>query len=131
MDYEAETDGIEVRVRPDYVEERSNPREDLYFWAYSVTITNHSSQTVQLLARHWIITDARGQREEVQGPGVVGEQPILEPGQSFNYTSGCPLTTPSGIMAGTYEMIDGTGRTFPVVVPAFSLDQPGTNRTLN
>lgn len=131
MDYQATTNGIEVRVQPAFLEERSNPREGLYFWSYTVAITNHSDLSVQLLARHWIITDAHGHREEVQGPGVVGEQPLLEPGDSFTYTSGCPLTTASGIMAGTYEMIGADGRKFNVEIPAFSLDAPGTNRTLN
>jgi ApaG protein len=122
--YEQETDGIKVSVEPIYLEDQSQPSEDHYVWAYQVTIENRSPQTVQLLNRHWRITDAQGRTEEVRGPGVVGEQPVLRPGESFEYTSGTPLSTPSGIMLGSYEMEAEDGSAFDVAIPAFSLDSP-------
>ena len=103
----------------------------MFFWIYTIEITNLGRQTVQLTARHWIITDGNGVVEEVQGPGVVGEQPVIPPGESFRYTSGCPLTTPSGIMVGSYQMLDEAGRPFEVNIPAFSLDSPFAKRVLN
>lgn len=129
--YRALTDDIEVRVEPSYLAERSEPESSRFFWAYVVEIANHKAIAVQLVSRHWIITDADGRREEVKGKGVVGEQPILAPGGTFRYVSGCPLTTPSGIMAGTYRMIDETGKGFDVAIPAFSLDSPTTRKVLN
>ena len=102
--YEAVTRDIRVRVTPQYLEEESSPDEGHFFWAYTIEITNEGSETVQLRSRHWRITDADGRTEEVRGPGVVGETPVLEPGASFRYTSGCPLATPSGIMVGSYQM---------------------------
>ena len=122
--YEQETDGIKVSVQPIFLEDQSKPSEDHYVWAYQVTIENFSSKTVQLLNRHWRITDAMGRTEEVSGPGVVGEQPVLKPGESFEYTSGTPLSTPSGIMNGTYQMEGEDGSAFDVMIPAFSLDSP-------
>src|SRR5262245_25024016 len=122
--YEAVTDGIRVRVTPQYLEEESTPDEGRYFWAYTIEIVNEGERTVQLQRRHWRITDANGRLEEVEGPGVVGETPVLEPGASFRYTSGCPLTTPSGIMMGTYQMTTEAGERFDVAIPAFSLDSP-------
>ena len=101
-----------------------SPDENRYVWAYTVTISNEGGDRVQLLNRHWRITDAAGQQQEVRGPGVVGEQPVLEPGQSFEYTSGCPLTTPSGFMVGAYEMTREDGSRFQVRIPMFSLDSP-------
>ncbi len=122
--YNAVTRDVHVTVMPEYLPQRSDPQAGLYFWMYTVEIANHGARRVQLLRRHWIITDARGLTEEVRGPGVVGEQPMLDPGQSFRYTSGCPLKSPSGMMRGTYQMVDGEGEVFEVEIPAFSLDSP-------
>ena len=129
--YVAETKAIKVSVKPTFLEDQSSPSDDHYVWAYNVRIENGGEKTVQLLNRHWKITDARGRLQEVRGRGVVGEQPVLKPGQSFEYTSGVPLSTPSGIMFGTYEMDDGGGETFQVTVPAFSLDSPHQARQLH
>jgi ApaG protein len=122
--YEAITDGIKVTVRSVFLEDQSQPEQNHYVWAYHVRIENLGERTVQLLNRHWRITDAAGRTQEVRGPGVVGEQPILKTGEIFEYTSGTPLATPSGMMAGTYEMEDREGRLIEVEVPAFSLDSP-------
>jgi len=129
--YEAETDGIVVRVRPSYLAGQSDPESGRWVWAYQVEIENRGAAAVQLVARHWIITDARGQTEDVRGPGVVGEQPTIPPGDSYSYTSGCPLGTASGSMAGSYSMTDTEGRSFEAVIPPFSLDVPGERRVLN
>lgn len=129
--YEAITEGIRVRVEPNYQEDQSSPDESYFFWAYTVAISNDGEKPVELRARYWQITDAQGLREEVRGPGVVGLTPRIEPGETFTYTSGCPLRTPSGIMVGSYEMVDGEGRTFDVAIPAFSLDSPFSVPTLN
>jgi len=125
------TDSITVTVRPTFVEEQSSPSDDKYVWAYKVRIENRGRDTVQLLNRHWKITDARGKLEEVRGPGVVGEQPVLKPGESFEYTSGCPLRTPTGFMVGTYEMARPDGSRFEVRIPMFSLDSPHTQRRIH
>jgi ApaG protein len=122
--YSATTNGVRVTVRPDYDYERSDPAEHRYFWTYSIEILNVGDRTVKLTHRQWRITDANGKREDIRGPGVVGETPTLRPGQSYRYTSGCPLTTPSGIMAGAYLMVDEDGSAFDVTVPTFSLDSP-------
>jgi ApaG protein len=129
--YRAVTRNIEVNVEPIYLQEQSDPAENRYVWAYRVTIANHSAGWVKLLSRYWHITDGRGRVEEVRGPGVVGEQPELNPGDSYQYMSGCPLTTPSGIMVGTYTMRDAAGQTFEIDIPAFSLDMPGGRRSVN
>jgi ApaG protein len=129
--YTATTRDITVRVEPKFLDEQSDPATDQYFWLYSITIENGGAETVQLLNRHWIITNALGHVEEVQGPGVVGEQPVLGPGERFEYTSGCPLKTPSGIMAGTYEMAGTDGPLFEIEIPAFSLDSPFQPRQMN
>lgn len=129
--YEATTRGIRVRVTPAYVEDRSTPAESYFFWAYTVEIDNLGQETVQLKSRFWRIVDSSGHMEEVKGAGVVGQTPVIEPGQSFSYTSGCPLKTPSGIMSGSYQMIDSSGRLFDIAVPAFSLDSPYAVRSLN
>jgi ApaG protein len=129
--YEAETRGIIVRVRPQYLPEQSEPEARRWVWAYAIEIVNASAETVQLISRHWIITDALGHVEEVQGPGVVGEQPTLRPGEAFTYASGCPLTTPSGSMVGTYRMVGDGGERFDIAIPAFSLDLPGARRVVN
>ncbi len=122
--YSETTHSIRVTVKPIYLEDQSVPSDDHYVWAYQVEIENLGPTTVQLLNRHWRITDSHGRMQEVRGPGVVGEQPTLQPGESFEYTSGTPLSTPSGIMVGTYEMREETGELFQVAVPAFSLDSP-------
>jgi ApaG protein len=124
MNYTALTRQIRVSVQPVYLDDQSAPNDNHFVWAYNVTIENLGQETVQLLSRHWRITDARGELHEVRGPGVIGEQPVLEPGDRFEYTSGTPLATPSGIMAGTYQMENERGETFDVEVPAFSLDSP-------
>ncbi len=129
--YRAVTHDIEVMVEPFYLESHSEPAEGRYVWSYRVTVANHSDRTMQLESRYWNIVDANGTVEEVRGPGVVGEQPILNPGDSFQYSSGCPLRTPSGIMRGHYQMRDETGKTFEINIPAFSLDSPETERTVN
>jgi len=129
--YRAVTRGIEVSVEPFYLEEQSDPDENRYVWGYRITIANNSTETVQLRSRYWQITDANGHVEEVRGAGVVGEQPTLEPGDSFQYSSGCPLTTTSGVMVGRYQMQGNGGSIFEVDIPAFSLDMPDLRRTLN
>lgn len=129
--YRAVTQNIIVEVEPFYLKDRSDPGENRYVWAYRVTIENRSNIFVQLLSRYWHITDGNGRVEEVSGAGVVGEQPELNPGDSYQYTSGCPLTTPSGIMVGRYTMRDEAGQLFDIAIPAFSLDLPGTARTVN
>ncbi|WP_026606200.1 Co2+/Mg2+ efflux protein ApaG [Methylocapsa acidiphila] len=129
--YSAVTQDIQITVLPEFVPERSDADEATFFWAYTVEIANQSNMTVQLTARHWKITDANGKLEEVQGPGVVGEQPILKPGETFRYTSGSNLTTPSGIMTGTYRMVNENGDVFEAEIPVFSLDSPYARRVLN
>lgn len=129
--YEATTHGIRVTVKPQFLEQESDPSAGRYFWSYAVEITNESARTVQLRTRYWQITDAAGRVEEVHGPGVVGETPVLGPGESFNYTSGCPLTEPSGMMVGHYGMVSNDGDEFEVEVPAFSLDVPNVRPVLN
>ena len=118
------TRGNRVRAKSQFVEDRSSPERDFYFFAYRIVIANEGDETVQLLSRHWIITDGNGETQEVEGPGVIGQQPTLEPGQHFAYTSACPLPTPVGAMHGTYQMITDSGETFDAKVPAFSLALP-------
>lgn len=121
---EAVTDGVSVRVRSEYRPERSNPTRRMFFFAYSVRIHNESPRTVQLISRHWVITDAHGKMEEVRGPGVVGEQPVLRPGAAFEYTSGCPLHTEFGTMHGTYLMRNADGTEFSAEIAPFRLAFP-------
>jgi len=121
---EAVTQGVRVHVQSRYDPSRSRPHQNQWFFLYTVRISNESSETVQLLSRHWIITDATGHVEEVRGPGVVGEQPVLGPGQSFEYTSGCPLTTPFGSMHGTYQMVNARGERFDATIASFTLSEP-------
>ena len=125
------TESITVTVRPVFIEEQSSPAENKYVWAYKVRIENGGRDTVQLLNRHWKITDGHGKLEEVRGPGVVGEQPVLKPGQSYEYTSGCPLRTSTGFMVGTYEMERNDGSRFEVRIPMFSLDSPHAERSIH
>lgn len=129
--YAATTRDILVQVQPKFLEEQSEPEEGYFVWAYTIRIENTGTQTVQLINRHWRITDGRGQVEEVHGAGVVGKQPVLKPGEHFDYTSGCPLRTPSGFMVGTYEMRGEDGEMFNIEIPAFSLDSPFDAGTVN
>ena len=129
--YAESTKGVTVTAQPIYLEEQSSPGEHRFVWAYQIRIENQSPETVQLLTRHWRITDAQGRVQEVRGDGVVGEQPILEPGQTFEYTSGCPLSTPSGFMVGSYGMVTAEGGIFDVAIPAFSLDSPHGTLSVN
>nr|WP_316629160.1 Co2+/Mg2+ efflux protein ApaG [uncultured Brevundimonas sp.] len=129
--YSAETNGILIRVRPSYLAGQSDPDAGRWVWAYQVEIVNLSGSTVQLMARRWTITDAHGHVEEVRGPGVIGEQPVIAAGASYSYASGCPLPTDSGSMVGSYFMTDAEGRSFEADIPAFSLDTPDARRVLN
>jgi ApaG protein len=122
--YRAVTRRIEVTVEPDFLPERSSVAKSEYFWSYTIVITNTGAETVQLQTRHWIIIDATGHRHEFRGEGVVGEQPVLRPGERFEYTSGVPLRTASGIMTGRYQMVSQSGEHFEIEVPTFSLDSP-------
>lgn len=121
---EATTRGVVVRVSVSYLPEQSEPHRGRWFWAYHIRIENEGPVTVQLLTRHWIITDGRGLRHTVEGEGVVGEQPMIAPGGSFDYVSGCPLSTPTGSMQGSYHMIDEDGDAFDVTIPRFALIAP-------
>ena len=123
---EATTRGVRVHVRSEYAAERSQPSRNQWFFLYTVTITNEGPEVVQLLTRHWIITDGAGQLDEHKGPGVVGKQPTLAPGESFEYTSGCPRSTPFGIMEGTYQMITENGDHFDARIAPFTLSEPYT-----
>ena len=129
--YRAVTRNIEVTVEPNFLPEKSSAENGRYFWSYTIVITNSGDETVQLKNRHWIITDASGRQEHVRGEGVIGEQPVLAPGERFEYTSGVPLPTASGFMAGSYEMESQSGKRFEIEVPAFSLDCPEGRRVLN
>lgn len=129
--YRETTDGIEILVEPQYLDDQSEPEAHRYVWAYTVVIANGSNQTVELETRFWHITNALGHVEEVEGPGVVGEHPVLSPGDSYQYTSGCPLNTASGTMVGHYVMRREDGTRMKARIPAFSLDIPDTTRTLN
>jgi ApaG protein len=123
---EALTRGVRVKVESEYAPDRSEPSKNQWFFLYTVTISNEGADTVQLLTRHWTITDGTGHVEEVRGPGVVGKQPILKTGESFEYTSGCPLTTPFGVMEGTYQMVTQAGERFDAKVAPFTLSEPYT-----
>jgi len=129
--YEAVTRGIVVAVEPSFLADQSDPGSGRYVWAYHVIIRNQGQQTVQLHSRHWRITDATGRVQEVRGAGVVGEQPVLAPGQSFEYTSGAPLPTPTGFMGGFYQMRTVEGENFDAVIPTFSLDSPHQSAVLH
>jgi ApaG protein len=129
--YRTITREIEVTVEPNFLPERSSIEDRQYFWSYTIVITNIGTETVQLQTRHWIITDASGRKQEVRGEGVIGEQPVLAPGERFEYTSGVPLTTASGFMTGSYQMVTESGERFEIEVPTFSLDSPDSKRVLN
>src|SRR5205809_3776210 len=129
--YRTVTRQIEVKAAPRFLADRSSPENGYYFWAYTITLTNLGRETVQLKTRHWRITDAQGRLQEVRGAGVVGEEPVLKPGENFEYTSGVPLPTSSGFMAGSYGMVSAAGEQFNIDIPAFSLDTPQRDRTIN
>jgi len=129
--YEATTSNIRITVKPQFLEGHSRPDESHFVWAYTIQIENLGLETVTLRTRYWKITDARGRVQEVRGAGVVGEQPTLAPGQSFEYTSGAPLPTPSGFMTGAYQMQTSDGRLFNVDIPTFSLDSPHASRQMH
>jgi ApaG protein len=129
--YEKTTRGIRVSAQPQFLEGQSQPDNGKFVWAYTIVIENNGTETVTLKTRHWVISDGRGVKQEVQGDGVVGEQPTLKPGDSFQYTSGCPLSTPSGIMVGSYGMITLKGEPFDIDIPAFSLDSPYDKHSVN
>jgi ApaG protein len=129
--YECITRGVKVIVRPQYLDGQSRPEEGHYVWAYTITIENHGRETLTLRTRYWKITDALGQVQEVRGAGVVGEQPTLKPGDSYSYTSGCPLKTSSGFMVGAYQMQFDSGEFLNVEIPAFSLDSPHEKHAIN
>ena len=128
---DAVTENVKVEVLSQYSKENSKPTQGQWVFEYTVRITNLGTETIQLVSRHWIITDGTDQVREVQGPGVVGEQPTLKPGEAFRYASGCPLPTPSGSMVGEFEMLTDEGERFEIEVPAFSLDLPDARRTVN
>ena len=123
---EATTRGIRISVESEYAPDRSRPAQSQWFFLYTITITNEGTETAQLKTRHWIITDGTGHVEEVRGPGVVGKEPVLEPGESFTYTSGCPLPTPFGVMEGTYQMVTASGDRFDAKIAPFTLSEPYT-----
>lgn len=131
MSYEATTNAILVEVTPYFLEDESEPDEDRFVWAYQVRIENQGGNAVRLVSRYWHITDAQGHVQRVSGEGVVGEQPMIAPGDAYEYTSGAPLGTASGMMQGSYTMIGHDGRTFDVTIPAFSLDSPYEARLMN
>ena len=126
--YVETTGGIVVRVSVSYLAEQSEPAHGRWFWSYHIRIENAGERAVQLMTRHWIITDSRGHQQQVQGEGVVGDQPLIAPGDSYDYVSGCPLQTSSGSMEGSYGMIDETGALFDVAIPRFALLSPATAR---
>lgn len=131
MKYSATTRAIVVTVTPQYLPDQSDPAKSQYMWAYQVRIENKGDIAVQLRSRHWKITDGLGRQQEVRGPGVVGKTPVLRPGEMFEYTSGTPLSTPSGFMGGTYQMVNESGEAFDIEIPTFSLDTPSSQRRLN
>ena len=129
--YELETKRIRVAVRPAYLDDQSSPEDDRYVWSYTVTIENRGAEPVQLLSRYWNIVDGAGRVQEVRGAGVVGAQPVIAPGESFQYTSGCPLETASGTMSGRYQMMSASGESFEAEIPAFLLESPYERRQIH
>src|SRR5881396_3013850 len=129
--YERITRGIKIVVRPQYLENQSKPEEGHFVWAYTIIVENHGRDTATLRTRYWKITDATGKVQEVRGAGVVGEQPTLKPGDTFQYTSGCPLKTSSGFMVGAYQFQTAQGELFNVDIPTFSLDSPHERQSIN
>lgn len=131
LTYETVTRGVRVQVKPAYLDDQSDPEEGRFLWSYTVVIENLGAETVQLISRYWHITDAIGRIQEVRGPGVVGAQPVIEPGKSFEYTSGCPLPTASGAMMGRYQMRSASGEAFEAEIPAFLLESPHERRQIH
>jgi ApaG protein len=129
--YELETKAIRVAVKPAYLDDQSEPEDDRYVWSYTVTIENKGLEAVQLLSRYWNIVDGQGRIQEVRGAGVVGAQPVIGPGESFQYTSGCPLETASGTMSGRYQMMSASGENFEAEIPAFLLESPFERRQIH
>ena len=129
--YSKKTKKINITVNPYFLDDQSEPEDQHFVWAYQVTIDNQSNEKVQLKNRYWKIIDSNGSEQEVRGEGVVGEQPILNPGEKFEYTSGTPLSTPSGFMGGYYEMETNAGKKFEAIIPQFSLDSPFIKNNLN
>jgi ApaG protein len=129
--YTATTRAIQVTVKPQYLPDQSDPQKSQYVWAYQVRIENRGGEAAQLRSRHWKITDGLGRFQEVKGPGVIGKTPRLRPGEVFEYTSGTSLSTPSGFMGGSYQMVSEAGENFDIEIPTFSLDTPATSRQLN
>jgi ApaG protein len=129
--YERVTRSIRVAVHPSYLEDQSEPEENRYLWQYTITIENQGPETVQLMSRYWHISDAAGRVQEVRGPGVVGAQPVLEPGKTFEYSSGCPLATASGAMVGRYQMRAASGEDFEIDIPMFLLESPYERRQVH
>ena len=129
--YEAETDGVTVRVTPGFLPEQSSRDRSRFVWSYTVEIENRSAREIQLISRRWTITDGLNRTETIRGQGVVGEQPSLKPGEAYRYASACPLQTPSGLMSGAYQMLSAEGELFEVEIPTFSLDLPKADQALN
>ena len=129
--YQRQTRSIHVAVEPAYLAEQSEPEDNRYVWAYTVTIENRGAEPVQLISRYWNIVDGSGKVDEVRGPGVVGAQPVIRPGERFQYTSGCPLETPSGLMSGRYQMKAASGEDFEAEIPAFMLESPFEKRQIH
>jgi ApaG protein len=129
--YELETKLIRVAVRPAYLDDQSSPEDDRYVWSYTITIENRGAEPVQLLSRYWNIVDGAGRVQEIRGAGVVGAQPVIAPGESFQYTSGCPLETASGTMSGRYQMMSASGESFEAEIPAFLLESPYERRQIH
>ena len=129
--YTKTTKSINITVNPCYLDEQSEPEDHHYVWAYQITINNLGQETVQLKNRYWKIIDSNGTKQEIKGKGVVGEQPVINPGEKYEYTSGTPLSTPSGFMEGHYEMETINGKTFDATIPLFSLDSPYVSNKLN
>lgn len=129
--YSSTTEQVTVSVEPTYLKQESSPDQNIYVWSYKVRIENRGTDALQLKTRHWKITDAYGRVQEVHGSGVVGEQPVLKPGDNYEYTSGTPLSTPSGIMVGTYAMQKTDGTLMDIAIPAFSLHTPESAKRIN
>lgn len=129
--YSKTTNGIKVTAAPEYLRKDSSPEEGKFLWLYTITIENFTLHTVQLLRRKWLITDEQGTSFVIEGDGVIGEQPVIKPGEGYKYLSGTPLSTPSGMMMGSYFLVDDNGKTFEVDIPAFSLDSPHHNKLMN
>ena len=129
--YQLETRRIRVSVTPAYLQDQSDPEDDRYVWSYTVTIENRGKEPVKLLSRYWNIIDGQGRVQEVRGAGVVGAQPVIGPGESFEYTSGCPLETATGTMSGRYQMLSASGESFEAEIPAFLLESPYERRQIH